>query len=628
MSNYNWQYCKIGGMTRIDIKNGNDIAHLDQLDHKLWTVLACPASGLEFNPDTLKILDADNDGMIHIDEVVAASKWLTGALKNPDEIIEGNGSIAVDAFNPETEEGALLKKAAEKALSLTGSDKTSVSPSDIAAALDKIKEMDSDSADKIEKVLPYGDDSEAAEAVVSKLAAKIDDWFLRSRLASYSAESFEKLNVSSDKIAEIGTGMLPGCMEEIASYPLTKLTQDGRLPLEEAINPAWDADFQTLKSKVISLDFPSAKSISQGDWDSIKAKVATFTAYKASVKEMAENFNKTKDSDKATITRLGDFIALNRDFYKFLRNFITFNDFYSRDPEKLSIFQAGRLYIDQRCCDLCLKVSDMGAHADMSGLSGMFLLYCDCTSKKLGRKMTIVAAVTRGDINDLRVGKNAVFYDRAGNDWDAVVTKVIDNPLSIKQAFWSPYKKFWHWCTDKITKSAQEKESKSIESLTAKADTATTKVEDADPNKASKAKQAFDIAKFAGIFAAIGMAIGYISTALVALVNGVTAKWYNLPLLIAAVIILISGPSMFLAWIKLRKRNLSPILNANGWAINAAALIRTDFGRTLTSEANFGVIKKKGKGFLIFLAVILVLAGIVAALYFTGHTQCCFPFFK
>ena len=213
--------------------------------------------------------------------------------------------------------------------------------------------------------------------------------------------------------------------------------------------------------------------------------------------------------------------------------------------------------------------------------------------------MDIVAALTDGDIGGLHEGKNAIFYDRTGQDWDATVTKIVDNPISVRQAFWSPYRKFGNWVTDKITKSASEKESKQFDEMTSKADTATTKLTvkqegaEAEAKANEKKAQMFDIAKFAGIFAAIGLAIGAIGGALAALGGFVTAKWYNVILLIAAVVIFISGPSMLLAWLKLRKRNLGPVLNANGWAINSNVKINTAFGATLTSMAKYPKIVAK-----------------------------------
>jgi hypothetical protein len=40
---------------------------------------------------------------------------------------------------------------------------------------------------------------------------------------------------------------------------------------------------------------------------------------------------------------------------------------------------------------------------------------------------------------------------------------------------------------------------------------------------------------------------------------------------------------MAVAWLKLRKRNLGPILDANGWAVNARALVNVPLGGSLTA---------------------------------------------
>ena len=105
---------------------------------------------------------------------------------------------------------------------------------------------------------------------------------------------------------------------------------------------------------------------------------------------------------------------------------------------------------------------------------------------------------------------------------------------------------------------------------------------------------AFDIAKYAGIFAAVGMAVGMIGSALVAVGKGLMGlTWWQFPLVIIAIILVISGPSMFIAWSKLRKRNLAPVLNANGWAVNAAAKINVPFGTTMTQQAKYPAVKVK-----------------------------------
>ena len=66
------------------IGSGEDIAHLGELDQKLWTVLSCPVDGLEFDRQTLEFLDADKDGKIMVKEVVKAAEWLTSVIKDKD----------------------------------------------------------------------------------------------------------------------------------------------------------------------------------------------------------------------------------------------------------------------------------------------------------------------------------------------------------------------------------------------------------------------------------------------------------------------------------------------------------------------------------------------------------------
>src|SRR5690606_36868159 len=90
-----------------------------------------------------------------------------------------------------------------------------------------------------------------------------------------------------------------------------------------------------------------------------------------------------------------------------------------------------------------------------------------------------------------------------------------------------------------------------------------------------------------GIFAAIGLAVGELGAVMAAIFGGLMPlQWWQWPLVIAGVLLVISGPSMLMAWFKLRRRNLGPILDANGWAVNTQALISIAFGTTLTQLAN------------------------------------------
>ena len=101
-----------------------------------------------------------------------------------------------------------------------------------------------------------------------------------------------------------------------------------------------------------------------------------------------------------------------------------------------------------------MRVEDPAKHALMAGLAGAYLAYADCARPGTGEKMHIVAAFTAGDSDNLMVGRNGLFYDRQGRDWDATITKIIDNPISIRQAFWAPYKKFVRMIEEQVAKRA------------------------------------------------------------------------------------------------------------------------------------------------------------------------------
>ena len=277
-----------------------------------------------------------------------------------------------------------------------------------------------------------------------------------------------------------------------------------------------------------------------------------------------------------------------------MRNFVTFHDFYDKTPETIAIFQSGVLLVDQRACHFCMNVVDMGKHNTMAPSSGMYLLYCDCTTKNSAAKIQIVAAVTVGEIGDLMVGKNAVYYDNKGVEWDAVITKIIDNPISISQAFWSPYRRMATVIENLISKNAAEKDAKMMKDATDKINAAPAAAPAAGAAVKPAEAQPFDIGKFAGIFAAFGMALGMIGTALASLAKGIFAlAWWQVILAFVGVMLVVSGPAMVMAWMKLRRRNIAPLLNANGWAINASSKISILFGETLTDIAKYPKLKLK-----------------------------------
>ena len=549
---HTWTYANIGGNTRVIIKNGKDIQHLAELDEKLWTVLACPTSGLEIADESLQLMDANGDKKIHVADVIATAQWLCQMLHDPQVLFAASDAL-------------LLTDIADEAL--------------LAVAT------------------PLAVDGKISLANVKNAIAAV----------KIEAQPLPEAPYNAEVIAAY-----KACQESYANYFAT-------------------ARLQTLGLATLPAD-AVAPGMTEDKWMEMGKQIADYEATKSAV----EAANAAALTAAQTVYKpLEKLLLLSRDFCTLLRNFISFQDFYAKRGKALlgrgadnetpwAIFQAGTLIIDQRACNLCLRVEDITKHNTQAPDSGMFLIYCQCTHHTSGQKMQIVAAMTIGDIRNLKVGKNALFYDRHGRDWEAEVIKIIDNPISIGQAFWSPYRKLGEWVSGLINKSAAEKEKKAFADMTTKLQT-TPIAGGAAP--AAAPAQPFDIARFAGIFAAIGMAIGALGTFLTSLLSEVGAiaekGWWVIPTLIICILLAISGPSMLLAWMKLRKRNLAPLLNANGWAINADAIISVLFGNTLTEQAQFPVlkladphakIKKLTKGGKWAIAIAALLLGIVVAL--------------
>ena len=228
----------------------------------------------------------------------------------------------------------------------------------------------------------------------------------------------------------------------------------------------------------------------------------------------------------------------------------------------------------------------MEAHARVATNSESFLLYCACTRRgqpvRERESLNIVAAVTAGSESELLVGRNGLFYDRQGNDWDATVVKVVQNAISVREAFWSPYRRVSRLVSEQIQKLAASRDDALVNKTAARVGSGTDAAAEA-----STMSKTFDIAKFAGIFAAIGLAVGALGAAMAAIFSGLMSlQWWQWPLVVVGVLLAISGPSMLMAWFKLRRRNLGPILDANGWAVNTQARINIAFGTALTQLAH------------------------------------------
>ena len=662
---HTWRFFTAGGFDQVRLDSGADLAHLDQLDQKLWVALSCPTAGLEFDNQTLALIDSDADGHIRAPELIAAVNWALGLLKSPDTLSQG-GPLALDAIADDGADGSRLLNSARHVLdSLGKAGAASISVEDtsdsgrilagmafngdgiVTAAATADPELQQALADiiaslgaqadcsgepgvdqatadrffaearawvdwqaapaKDSALLPLGAGTADAYAAYTAVRGKIDDFFTRCQLAAFDPRAGNLLNGAEEDFKALAGRNLAEAGDDVAALPVAYVAASAALPLARGINPAWAEAVAAFAAQVVTPLLGPRDNLTREDWLDLGQRFAAFAAWQAAKPEtpVAELELSRLQAlvDGPAQTRINELIAQDlaleteakaiaevdrlvryvRDLATLANNFVSFRDFYTRKGK--AVFQAGTLYLDGRSCDLCVKVLDAGKHGALASLSGVYLAYCDCV--RGGEKMTIAAAFTAGDSDLLMVGRNGVFYDRDGRDWDATITKLVEHPISIRQAFWSPYKKTAKLIGEQVQKFAAAK-AKAGDDLAAGAVTdAGKKAEAAKAAPAPATPPApVDVGKFAGIFAAVGLALGAIGTALASVVTGFLGlKFWQMPIALAGLMLLISGPAMALAFFKLRNRNLGPILDANGWAVNSRARINIPFGTALTQLA-------------------------------------------
>lgn len=443
-----------------------------------------------------------------------------------------------------------------------------------------------------------GKETEAAAQALEAVRAKVDDFFARCRLAAFDPRAAGTLSPDDASFAALKAQTLSATAEEASGLPLARVEPGRALPLSEGVNPAWAAALERLRARVVApLLGAAVRELDDAGWAGLVARFAPYRAWQADkagaaverlgiarVRELLAGDARARlaaliaedaaaEEELSAIAEVERLVHYLRDFHRLLLNFVSFSDFYAR---RKATFQAGTLYLDGRSCDLCVWVDDAAKHAALAALAKTYLVYCDCTRKAGGEKLTIAAALTAGDADRVMVGRNGLFYDRQGRDWDATVTRIVEHPISVRQAAFLPYKRLLRWVEEMAAKRAQAADTAAAGKLQA---AASAGGEAAESGKAPAQKPKFDV----GVVAALGVAVGGITAALGALLEAFFGLGRWMPLGVAALLLLISGPSMLIAWMKLRQRNLGPILDANGWAVNGRVSINLPLGGSLTT---------------------------------------------
>ena len=503
---YKWKWTKEGRMAQVRFVTGEDIARLAELDQKCWAALSMPTTGVRFDARMLELMDADGDGRIRTPEVIAAIDFLKAKNVNLDDLLK-----------PSEADGKKLVDVLARQADLAAS---------VPSAADKQALADWEAKGQTPEVAVFGEATAAGEAALAAVESVIDAFFAPPE-----------------------------------DMPLVTEAPDVTLPLRDHLNPKHlEAIMAFADACVKPVLGDGVTSIDRIGWKKVKAAFAPYRAWVAAKPVM----NAGKLGDLVDEERV---LRYKLHLLEFLENFVSMRRLYAADES--ATFQMGTLRIDGKEMSLCFHVASEAAHSALSGKSNCCVLYLKLTRPSEKAERSVCAVVTAGAVAQLYVGRNGVFFDRDGKDWDAVVTKVVENQVSLAEAFWAPWRKLGEGVASTVKKFLGAKQSAAQATVDASAQS----------TQAGGAAMASSVA-------AIGIGIGMVTAAaasLMAVVSGMNAK--EVAISIVALVLVVSLPSMILTWFKLRKRDLGAILNAGGWAVNRPMYFSMKRARAFTKCA-------------------------------------------
>jgi len=219
-------------------------------------------------------------------------------------------------------------------------------------------------------------------------------------------------------------------------------------------------------------------SLSDREWEALKQRFGAFAGWQAErppaavatlgverlERCLAQNFvaqvsTLVADSHVAAIlqedvARVEKLVLFQMYLLDIANNFVSFPNLY--DAGRRALFEEGTLVMDGRRFNLAIRVSELAEHAKMAETSKIFVMYVEVMP---GRKEAYVLAVpvTSGGRGNLHVGKHGVFMHVSGDQYDAVIVKLIENPISMVEAVTSPFKHLAKLLTGKLEAITQEK---------------------------------------------------------------------------------------------------------------------------------------------------------------------------
>jgi len=435
------------------------------------------------------------------------------------------------------------------------------------------------------EIKPWGTETRKAYDLVRNLEGKMDQFFAQCALVKFDGRAAAQMQLREKELKEIDFTDTAKMIDRLKDSPLASPNPEGLLNFEEAINPLYVDSLFELKEKVLNRALGDAlKQFNQNEWRKVKNIFCSYRiwlenkqgrkveklgqdqlrsylegSYREQVGELIEK-DLAVANELNQMQNLEKLILYQRWLMVLANNFVSFADLYN--PNARALFEMGTLVIDERQITFTMGVRDRQAHKKISQRSSMYLLYVEVTGRQdKDIKFEIVAPVTSGNSEGLCIGKRGIFFTVDGREWDAEVVDIVVNPISVWESVKAPFQKFADFARKQIEKMTKSSEEKAVSMA----------------SSASASGTARDLMLGGGLaIAALGSSFAYITQAL----SEVKPVQVLVALLGLAMVVLL--PSIFAGFVKIRRRDMSGLLEASGWAVNVHMRLNMTMGRLFT----------------------------------------------
>lgn len=455
-------------------------------------------------------------------------------------------------------------------------------------------------------IMPLGPATPAAFDAYEGIRAKLDQYFAQCEAMALDERFRSRMGITDAELAGLDFDDPAAIQKVLAEAPIAPASAEGVLHFDAHINPH-DVDalarfreavmqpilgddagaLDALAYRRIAETFAPHRQWRQANAGAAAAGLSPQRLGECLQPELAEAVRRAIAASSETalvlenIRLLEKAILYQANLLELANNFVSFPHLYA--PARRALFEMGTLVMDGRRFNLAVRADNRTRHAELAATSGIYMLYVEVAPAG-GAKYELAVPVTAGGKGNLCLGKRGVFIDRTGRQIDAVVVHVIENPISMREAVWAPFRRLGRMITGKIESLSSETEKQfeqragsTLEQATAAQPTAAAP---APPEPQRLAQPMGALMMGGGVaLAAIGSAAAYITKTLGEASSH--ARWIALASLGGAILAVV-GMTALVAWLRLRRRDLSAVLEGSGWGINARMRLTRKLARQFT----------------------------------------------